>query len=147
MDQVERRLNSMKWAYDDNVARAGLARRIAAVGRAPDDFLTYTQLVEGVTFCMANVNRGRPFEIRQWNNLERSIIGSLLGQISAESYRAGRFFASALVIGAGTNGPGEGFYELAEQTGLMALTSEYARLKFWLDHVDCARRWYRAHAD
>jgi hypothetical protein len=38
---------------------------VAAVGRTPKDFVTYSRRVEGVTFRLANVANGEPFEIRE----------------------------------------------------------------------------------
>jgi hypothetical protein len=148
MDEAARLLAEMDWAYADAdlAACAELARRIAVVGRTRNDFLNYSQLVEGVTFRLANVANGKPFEIREWTNLDRAIIGSFLGRIAADTYQRGGFLASALVIGKETNGPGEGFYGLAEDVGLLRSSSETARLQFWIDQVERARAWYAAHA-
>ena len=102
-------------------------------------------LVAGVTFRLPNVNGGKPFEIREWTELERAIIGNFLGRIAAESYQAGGFLSSALVIGMDSNGPGGGFYSLAEEAGLLASSDETARLKFWIEHIGMARIWYATH--
>jgi hypothetical protein len=138
----------MEWVYADGdpAACAELARRIATVGRTAKDFLTYSQLVDGVTFQLPNVAGGEPFEIREWTNLDRAIIGSFLGKIAADSYQAGRFLASALVIGVESNGPGDGFYGLAEDVGLLRSPSDTARLQFWFDQIRLARAWYAAHS-
>jgi hypothetical protein len=147
MDEAAQLLAEMDWAYADGdpTACAELARRIAAVGRTAKDFLTYSQLVDGVTFQLPNVADGQPFEIREWTSLDRAIIGSFLGKIAADSYQEGRFLASALVIGVESNGPGDGFYGLAEDVGLLHSPSETARLRFWFDQVKLARDWYAAH--
>jgi hypothetical protein len=147
MDEAARLLAEMEWAYADGdpAACAELSRRIAAVGRTAKDFLTYSQLVDGVTFRLPNVASGEPFEIREWTSLDRAIIGSFLGKIAADSYQQGRFFASALVIGVGSNGPGDGFYTLAEEVGLLRSSSETARLRFWFEQVQLARTWYASH--
>jgi hypothetical protein len=147
-DEVQRRLEELDWAYADGdpAALAELARRIAAVGRTPEGFLTYSQLVHDVTFRLPNVAGGEPFEIHEWTGLDRAIIGIFLGRIAAESYRRGRFFASALVIGTTNNGPGEGLYTLAEQVGLLLPSSgENARLRFWFEQIQRARAWYASH--
>jgi hypothetical protein len=122
----------MNWGYTDGdpAACAELARRVAAVGRTAMDFLTYSQLVAGITFRLPNVANGEPFEIHEWTSLHRAIIGSFLGKVAADSYREGRFLASALVIGVESNGPGDGFYTLAEEVGLLRSSSETARLQF-----------------
>jgi hypothetical protein len=148
MDEAARLLAEMEWGYADGDpnACAELARRVAAAGRTAQDFLTYSQLVSGVTFRLHNVADGEPFEIREWTALDRAIIGSLLGKVAADSYQQGRFLASALVIGIESNGPGEGFYTLAEEVGLLRSSNETARLRFWLEQVQLARAWYAAHS-
>ena len=148
MDEVARHLAEMEWVYADGdpTACAELARRIATVGRTATDFLTYSQLVDGVTFRLPNVARGEPFEIREWTNLDRAIIGSFLGKIAADSYQQGRFLASALVIGVESNGPGDGFYGLAEDVGLLRSPSETTRLQFWFAQIRLARAWYTTHS-
>ncbi len=144
MDPILRRLDAIQWTYSDGDpnALAELARRISAVGRTRDDFIVYTDLVNGVTFQLPNVNDGRPFEIEEWTDLNRAIIGCFLGNIAAQTYREGRFFASALVIGVVANQPGEGFWSLAQQVGLLRANSEDARLQLWFEHVRIARQWY-----
>ena len=149
MDEAARLFAEIEWTYADrdSAVCAELARRIAAVGRTAKDFITYSQLVEGVTFRLANVASGEPFEIREWTCLDRAIIGSFLGKIAAESYQRGQFLASALVIGVESNGPGEGFYTLAEEVELLRSSSETSRLRFWLEQVRLARAWYAAHPE
>ena len=145
MDEILDRLSEMEWVYGDGdpVALAELRNRIDAIGPNPNGFLKYTDFVDGVTFRLANVNNGEPFEIREWTNLERAIIGSFLGRITADSYRQGRFFASALVIRSEGTGPGDGFYSLAHDVG--AIRSRNEDLEFWLRHVNLARQWYAAN--
>ena len=147
VEQAIKRLTAMEWTYagGDPKARAELARRIAEVGRTAEDFVTYSRLVADVTFKLSNVNGGKPFEIREWTNLDRAIIGSFLGRIAVDSYRKGKFLASALVIGVDSNGPGDGFYNLAEEAGLLSSSDEMTRLKFWFEHVRLARAWYASH--
>lgn len=147
MDEIAEAFAAMEWVYADRdpAACAELACRIAAAGSTPDEFLTYSELVAGVTFQLDNVRNGEPFEITEWNNLERAIIGSFLGKIAADSYCLGRFLASALVYGISGNDPGEGFYSLAEEVGLLGNSSETARLTFWFNQVRLARAWYAAH--
>lgn len=146
MDPILRRLNAIQWVYSngDPATVAELAQRIADIGRTPTGFLTYSELVDGVTFTLPNVNDGRPFEIMEWTNLERAITGCFLGNIAAESYRQGRFFASALVIGFVANQPGEGFWSLAQEVGLLRSNDEDARLRLWFEHERLARKGYTA---
>lgn len=146
MDEVLQRLEQTDWSYaeSDPVALAELARRIAAIGRT-ERFLSYVQRVDRVTFRLPNVADGEPFQIRDWNGLNRAIIGSFLGRIVVDSYRRGRFFASALVIRSEGDGPGEGFFTLARDVRILRANSEDARLQFWLDHVRLARAWHRAN--
>ena len=105
VDEVLTRLEAIEWVYGDHdpVALAELSRRIAAVGRTRQDFLNYSELVDGIAFRLSNVTAGEPYEIREWTNLDRNIIGSFLGRIVLDSHRRGRFFASALVIGKASN--------------------------------------------
>ena len=147
MDEVLARLEACEWTYGDRdpVALAELSRRIAAIGRTSQDFLKYSELVDGVTFRLSNVANGAPFEIREWNSLDRAIIGSFLGRIVLDSYRRGRFFASALVIGVESNSPGEGFWTLASQVGLLNSNNTDARDRLWFRQVDLARAWHRAN--
>lgn len=144
MNRALQRLTALEWHYagGDPKALAELARRITDVGRTPKDFISYSQLVADVTFKLPNVHGGKPFEIHDWTNLDRAIIGEFLGRLSVDSYREGEFFASALVIGSDSNGPGAGFYSLAKQAGLLTSSDEMTRLEFWLDHVRRARQWY-----
>jgi hypothetical protein len=147
MDHALHMLADMEFTYGDRdpEALAELAGRIAAVGRTPDQYLIYSQLVEGVTFRLPNVAGGEPFEIEEWTHLNRAILGSFLGRIAADSYRRGRFLASALVIGFVQNAPSEGFYDLATYVGLLRSNREDARLRFWFEQAGLARAWYTAH--
>lgn len=147
MDEVLTRLEACEWVCGDGdpAALAELSRRIAAVGRTPKDVLCYSDLVRGVTFGLSNVADGKPFEIEEWTSLDRAIIGSFLGRIVVDSYRCGRFFASALVIGKESNSPGEGFWGLAEDVGLLRSTRGNARDRFWFDQIALARAWHRAN--
>ena len=76
------------------------ARRIRDAVREGKRTLTYSELANGVTFHLPNVNDGQPYQIdvHDWKDLDRAIVGDFLGTIVADSYRAGRFFASAIVI-------------------------------------------------
>jgi hypothetical protein len=144
MDPILRHLNAIQWTYGDGdpVALAELARRIHTVGRTKEDFIVYTDLANGITFQLPNVKDGRPFEIEEWTDLNRAIIGSFLGNIAAQTYRQGGFFASALVIGVVANQPGEGFWSLAQEVGMLQSNTEDARLRLWFEHVRLARHWY-----
>ncbi len=148
MDEAARLLAAIEWTYADGdpVACAELARRIAVAGRTLDKFLNYTELVEGVTFRLPNVADGHSFEIHEWTDLNRALIGDFLGRIAADSYQQGRFLASALVIGKESSRPGEGFYGLAEDVGLLRSSNETLRLTFWFEHARLARAWYAANA-
>ena len=133
------------YADADARARKEIARRIAAVGKSQNDFITYSKLVSRITCKLANVNDGKPFEIAEWTDLDRAIIGNFLGRVAADSYCEGGFLSSALFIGVDANGPGEGFYSLAEEAGLLRTSDETARLKFWIEQIALARAWFAAH--
>lgn len=142
--KAAKKLAEINWTYadHDSAACAELTRRISGIGRTKGDFLTYSQLVEEVTFCLPNVDTGEPFQITEWNSLERAIIGDFLGKIAAISYLQGGFLASSLVIGVESNSPGGGLYTLARDVGLLRSRSKDHELQFWMEQTRLARAWY-----
>src|SRR5687768_12856230 len=88
-DLVADKLIRMTWSYGDGdpAALRELNRRIALTARARRT-IPYSELVKGVTFQLANVAEGAPFQLGElgvWTELDRSILGSFLGRISADS--------------------------------------------------------------
>jgi hypothetical protein len=134
----------MRWDFGDkdDHARAELARRIAEAGRRRS-LITYSELVEGVEFVLPNVKDSpRIIDPRDWEDLDRAIVGSFLGYISMESYARGKFFASALVVGKRDGSPGEGFYNLMKELGLIKSSRTDKALHLWAEHVAKAHQWY-----
>ena len=144
-DQAARKLAEMKWKFADYDPGAveKMRRRIADKGRTKDECLRYSELVDGVEFCLPNVNKGEPFQITEWNSLQRAIIGDFLGKIAADSYQYGGFLASALVVSAEDMQPGSGLFALAKQVGLPFGDKD----EFWVSHVNLARAWYSSHPE
>jgi hypothetical protein len=145
MDEVLSKLTSMSWPYADRdpTALAELERRLADVGRR-EDLINYTDLVRGVTFRLANVDDGCPFElgVPEWRDIDRAILGDFLGRLCVDSYRKGRFLVSALAKGRETNEPSEGFWHLVSAAGLMESKNANTRLMFWMEQVRKAHHWY-----
>ena len=146
--RILRELERTRWRYaeGDLAALRELRERIDAIGGAPEKFLTYTELVDGLEFKLANVNGGTPHRIGAWDELDRALIGDFLGRLVVDSYREGGFFVSALVVSAEERTPGKGFYDLARQVSALKSKDKYVELEFWMKHVNAAREWYSSRA-
>ena len=145
---VAEKLTRMNWSYGDGDPQAllELKRRIAATARARRT-IPYSELVKGVTFRLPNVAEGAPFQLGElgvWTELDRSILGSFLGRISADSYLEGRFLASAVAVSMSTNEPSEGFRNLVRDIGLMPKGRD-AFVLFWSEQLTKAYDWYASH--
>lgn len=137
MNDVKRKLAAYQWAYavNDPDAKRVLANRILEAARR-QKLISYSDLVKGVTFRLSNVNGGRPFEIIDWTDLHRAIIGDFLGSISADSYsRAGVFF-SAVVVTKDDGTPGPGFTNFMRELGVLSGSSQTAALECWVREVE-----------
>lgn len=145
MDTVGQALAAIKWHYadKDERARMQLSERLAERGRK-ERTLTYSELVDGVEFRLPNVNGGQPFQIggSEWTDLDRALLGDFLGYISMESYEAGGFFASAVVVSKATGEPSEGFRVLMRQVGLLRSSKPDAALMLWSAELKKAYEWY-----
>ena len=149
MDQIQRALEAIAWKYADSdpATVTEFARRIRDAVRAGKQTLTYSEIASGVTFHLPNVNEGKPYQIdiHDWEILDRSIVGDFLGRIDADSFRAGQFFASAMVISAERNMPSPAFFDLARQVGLLKAKNQDAELMFWTDQLNKSRAWLQAN--
>ncbi len=138
MDQIKKRLATIKWYYTDKDLRARqeLADRMAQTARR-QDLITYSDLIKGVTFKLPNVNGGQPFQIDpyEWTDLHRQIVGDFLGSISAESYRRDGIFVSAIVVSKADGTPGLGFVNFMRELGILTGPSEVAALEHWVEEV------------
>jgi hypothetical protein len=139
------RLLSRRWPYAeaDPAAVLELGRRVAQVGRR-EGLIHYSDLVSGLVLRMANVDSGAPFElgVPEWQDLDRNILGELLGRLSLDSYTRGGFLATALVTSKETREPSEGFWNLVTELGLLKSSSPTRRLVFWSAQVRLAYDWY-----
>jgi len=69
---------------------------------------------------------------------------AMLGQISAEEYRAGRGMLTAIVVHkTGDQMPGKGFYELARYLGLDASDKN----AFWISETRKVWRFWKSQKD
>lgn len=107
----------------------------------------YSELVQGIEIQLPNVDNGRPFElgVPEWRDLDRAILGQILGKISLDSYAKHGILASALVTSKTSEEPSEGFWTLVEELGLSTATRQDARLLFWSDVLRQAHEWYAEH--
>jgi hypothetical protein len=144
MDQVLERFRAIKWNYAprDDAARQEIGGRIADVGRRRG-LITYSDLVRGVTFNLSNLREPKhQIDTGDWQDLDRAILGDFLGYLSMESYERAGFFSSALVVGKQVGSPGEGFYALLKELGLIASSKTDKAMYLWADHVAKAHTWY-----
>jgi hypothetical protein len=77
-----------------------------------------------------------------WQDIDRAILGDFLGYLSRESYERAGFFSSALVVSKQDGSPGEGFYSLLRELGLIAKSKTDKAMFLWADHVAKAHAWY-----
>ena len=149
MDKILEGFRAITWRYapQDPAARAELARRIAEAGRR-EQLITYSDLVKNVTFVLPSLQKPEHrIDTAEWQDIDRAIVGDFLGYLSMESYEAGGFFASALVVSKETRLPGEGYYGLLRELGLIKSSKTDKAAYLWADHVRQAQDWYRTHAE
>ncbi len=142
-------LDECEWAFapNDKGACAELAERIARTGRLGTNLISYSNLVAGVSFNLPTVNGGAPYQIdtHNWEGLDRRIIGDFLGYISAASYKAGDFMATALVVGLANNQPSDIFFEWMHELNVLPSLTNASIEKFWVEQVSKAVAWYQAN--
>jgi hypothetical protein len=143
---VEEKLKEVRWEYADKDPNAVgiLTKRIEEIGRK-FGLISYSDLVKGVTFSFPNIRSGAPYTIDtwDWSGLDRRILGDCLGYISAQSYLAHGFMASALVIGRVNSQPSDIFFNWMKDLKILPDTKESTILKFWQGEVDKAHKWYK----
>ena len=120
--------------------------RISHAGKR-HDLVTYSQLVEGLTFHLPTVNEGVRFQIdtSNWRDLDRAILGEFLGHISADTFRAAGFFATALVVTQEDRVPSEQFFKWMRSLGMIRHRGRDAEIEFWIGEVKKAHDWYSMH--
>ena len=146
VDPVAQRFLDMEWLYatGDPKALRALEERIAFAGRKRS-LITYSDLVRGVTFDLPNLQQSRIIDTSDWHDLDRAVVGSFLGYISMRSYERAKFFASALVVNKTDGSPGDGFYNLLRDLGLIPNKNSPKALDLWAEHVAKAHTWYTMH--
>jgi hypothetical protein len=108
--------------------------------------ITYSELVRGVRFNLPNLRDGeRTIDVSDWQDIDRSIVSDFLGYMSMRSYERGAFFASALVVSKMDGSPGEGFFSLLKDLGLVSSGKTNKAMFLWADHVAKAHAWYGSH--
>jgi hypothetical protein len=144
MNDIQQRFRQIRWHYaqGDSASRSELDSRIAEAGRRRS-LITYSELVLGVTFNLPNLREPiHRIDTTDWQDLDRAIVGDFLGYLSMESYDQAGFFSSALVVGKRDGSPGEGFYNLLKELGLLTSSKTDKAMYLWADHVAKAHTWY-----
>ena len=132
------------WHYADKdpEALAELESRVAKAA-SKRGLLTYSDLVRGVEFNLANLREPRrTIDVLDWQDLDRAIVGDFLGYMSMRSYEKAGFFSSALVVSKMDGSPSEGFYSLLRELGLISSGKTDKAMYLWADHVAKAHTWH-----
>ncbi len=141
-------LRDRNWPYADGAGKAvtEVADRIARTARRGGT-ISYSDVVKGIELRLPNVEHGHPFElgVPEWRDLDRAILGEILGKISLDMYAKHGILASAVVTSKTSGEPSEGFWLLVEELGLFRSRDETARVLFWADELRKAQEWYVAH--
>ena len=142
-------LRDRNWPYADGAgeAIARISERIARTARRGST-ISYSEVVKGIELRLPNVERGHPFElgVPEWRDLDRAILGEILGKISLDTYAKHGFLASAVVTSKSSGEPSEGFWLLVEELGLFRGRDETARVLFWADELRKVQEWCAAHS-
>jgi hypothetical protein len=100
MDKISEVLRAIAWKYapQDPAACDQLSERIADVGKRRS-LITYSDLARGVQFTLPSLKEPKhSIDVRDWQDLDRAIVGDFLGYLSMKSYDEAGFFTSALVV-------------------------------------------------
>lgn len=143
MDAVLQQLRDIQWRYAlaDPKAVAVLEERVAQAGRRRG-LITYSDLVRGVTFDLPSLGRPHLIDVTHWQDLDRRIVADFLGYLSLRSYERSGFLVGALVVSKMDGTPGEGFYALLREVGLIPNARSAKALDIWAEHVTKAHAWY-----
>jgi hypothetical protein len=144
MDKVQEQFHTMAWRYapQDPQGCEALNLRIAETGRRRS-LITYSDLVRGIAFHWPGLQHpDHQIDVNEWQDLDRAIIGDFLGYLSMMSYDRAGFFCSALVVSKDDGTPGEGFYTLLKDLGLIRSSKTDKAMYIWADHVAKAHSWY-----
>lgn len=127
-------LRGTAWRFEvaDRAAMAMMRERIETAARERR-LVNYSDLVKGIRFQVASVNGGRPFGIDDWSDLDRAVVGDLLGRLNLESYERDGLFLSSLVVLKDAGEPGPGYTNFMLQIGVIRSRSE--ALIHWVEEV------------
>jgi len=122
-----------------------LERRLATAALGELGIITYSELVDGVTFRRPD---GRSYGIditnSPWLQIDREILGRYLYAVVMRSWEAHGFMASAVAVEA-SGEPSPQFYQLAYDEGYIpGGMSDY---RFWRGQLDLARKHYQQQAE
>ena len=149
MDPILTHFKQMTWRYapQDPAAREVLSHRIAEAGRKGGT-ISYSSLVLSVTFHLPSLAEpDHLVDTTDWQDLDRAIVGDFLGYLSMESYERAGFLCSALVVSKSDGTPGEGFYTLLKDLGLIVNSKTDKAMYLWSDHVAKAHEYYARRQD
>ena len=130
-----------RYAFGDEDAFLDIRARIERAG-SRQSLITYSDLVAGVEFRLPQVTE-QPLviDVHAWRDIDRIVVGEILGRISMESYRSHGFMASALAVG--QDGlPSLHFFKWMRKIGALRDRSEDAELTFWSEQVRLAHAHY-----
>lgn len=144
-DQIIDRMRQVRLDYGDGdrAALEEMLRRISVAG-ATRSLLTYSDLVRGIEFRLANVNGGMAFsiDVHSWQGLDRRIVGDFLASVCQRTYATGGFMGSALVVDKNQSMPSRFFFEWMETLKVLPNLDEMTVLAFWADQVRIAHDYY-----
>ena len=147
-DPILKKMEGMQWSWADKdpAAKQELTNRIVQTGHSRR-LVPYSDLVAGVEFRIPTIQHGNPYSIdtTDWEGLDRALIGEFLGLISTDSYRAGGFFATAIVVDKSENKPSDHFFEWMEWLSVLPNLKEDTVLSFWAKQVVLAHEYYKHH--
>jgi hypothetical protein len=142
-DEIARRLHAQHWRYApfDPESVTIIESRLADAGRRKTP-IRYSDVAQGINFDLPN-GKEHVIDTHDSTPFDRNLIGDFLGFISARTYAAHGFMASALAGDAINMLPSEAFFRLALDVGLVAHNTERDRNAFWIRQLDLAHEYYR----
>lgn len=139
---VVERFSALTWEFAPNDPKTvklfedrieGAARR----GRS----ITYSDLVREVEFHLGS--GPHTINTEAWTASDRDLVADYMGFIAHRSYCAGGFLSSALVVDKTNSDPGQVFFELANDVGLLNDQSDLSRRTFWSQQMRSAHEFHR----
>jgi hypothetical protein len=148
MDPILEKMLATEFLYsnEDIDSVIELEERIASYARKRQ-LITYSQLVEGVTFHFSSIKNGASYtiDIQDWTGIDREIIGNLLGFISTRSYQAHGFMLSALVVNKKESKPSEEFFKWMRRLNVLPNLNDETVFSFWGQQIILVNKYYSNH--